>query len=76
MAELKPFAIFPKQDNDKSEIQFDVVSLVMCKDCRYWLPMNRFHKDYHPGRGECELNSWVRDADWFCADAEPKEEPD
>lgn len=44
--------------------------LVRCKDCRYWLPMNRFHEDFHPGRGECELNCWVRDSDWFCADGE------
>jgi len=32
------------------------------------LPMNRFDPDYHPGRGNCELNCWVRDFDWFCAD--------
>lgn len=44
--------------------------LVRCKDCRHWLPMNRFHYDYHPGRGDCELNCWVRDSDWFCADGE------
>lgn len=47
--------------------------LVRCKDCRYWLPMNRFHQDYHPGYGECELNCWVRQMDWFCADGERKE---
>lgn len=46
--------------------------LIRCNDCRYWLPMNRFHQDYHPGRGECELNCWVRDNDWFCADGERK----
>ena len=47
--------------------------IVRCKDCKHWMPMNRFHQDYHPGRGECELNSWVRDSDWFCADGERKE---
>lgn len=47
--------------------------IVKCKDCKYWHPMNRFKQDYHPGRGECELNCWVRDLDWFCADAERKD---
>ena len=47
--------------------------LIRCKDCKYWLPMNRFHQDYHPGNGECELNRWVRQMDWFCADGERKE---
>ena len=47
--------------------------IVRCKDCKYWLPMNRFHQDYHPGRGECELNCWVRNSDWFCADGERKD---
>lgn len=47
--------------------------LVTCAECKYWLPMNRFHQDYHPGRGECELNCWVRDSGWFCADGEAKE---
>lgn len=46
----------------------DAVEVVRCKDCKYFLPMDRFHQDYHPGRGECELNCWVRDSDWFCAD--------
>ena len=48
-------------------------AVVRCKDCRYWLPMNSFHEDYHPGNGECELNRWVRQMDWFCADGERKE---
>ena len=48
----------------------DAVPVVRCKDCKYWLPMDRFHQDYHPGRGECELNCWVRDSDWYCADGE------
>lgn len=51
----------------------DAVPVVRCKDCKYWLPMNRFHQDYHPGNGECELNRWVRQMDWFCADGERKE---
>lgn len=50
----------------------DAVPVILCKDCKYWLPMDRFHQDYHPGRGECELNCWVRDSDWFCADAEKR----
>ena len=45
-------------------------TIVRCKDCKHWLPMNRFYPDYHPGRGQCELNCWVRDSDWFCADGE------
>jgi len=49
-------------------------ALVCCKDCKYWLPMNRFHSDYHPGRGECELNCWVRDFNWFCADGERRDD--
>ena len=44
--------------------------IVRCKDCKYWLPMNRFDPDYHPGRGQCELNCWVRDFFWFCGDGE------
>lgn len=44
--------------------------IVRCKDCKHWLPMNRFDPDYHPGRGQCELNCWIRDFDWFCADGE------
>ena len=48
----------------------DAVQVVRCKDCCYWLPMNRFHEDYHPGNGECELNCWVRPMDWYCADGE------
>lgn len=49
-------------------------NIVCCKDCKYWLPMNRFHSDYHPGRGECELNCWVRDFNWFCADGERRDD--
>lgn len=48
-------------------------AVVRCKDCKYWLPMNRFHQDYHLGRGDCKLNWWVRDFDWFCADGERKD---
>ena len=47
--------------------------IIRCKDCVYWLPMNRFHQDYHPGRGECELNCWIRDFDWYCGDGKRKE---
>ena len=47
-------------------------SVVRCEDCKHWLPMNRFVPDYHPGRGQCELNCWVRDFDWFCADGRRK----
>ena len=46
--------------------------IIRCKDCKCWLPMNRFDPDYHPGRGQCELNCWVRDFDWFCADGKRK----
>ena len=46
--------------------------IVRCKDCKRWLPMNRFDPDYHPGRGRCEWNCWVRDFDWYCADGERK----
>ena len=46
--------------------------LVRCKYCKYWLPMNRFVPDYHPGRGQCELNCWVRDFDWFCGDGKKR----
>lgn len=49
-------------------------NVVRCKDCKHWLPMNRFVPDYHPGKGECELNCWVRNFDWFCADGERKED--
>ena len=48
--------------------------ITRCRDCKYWLPMNRFDPDYHPGRGQCELNCWIRDFDWFCADGEKASE--
>ena len=48
--------------------------IVRCKDCKNWLPMDRFHQDFHPGKGGCEINCLVSDADWFCADAERKSE--
>lgn len=48
--------------------------IIRCKNCKHWLPMNRFDPDYHPGRGQCELNCWVRDFDWFCADGERKDD--
>lgn len=47
--------------------------IVRCKDCKYWLPMNRFVEDYHPGYGDCELNQWVIHEDWFCADGVKQE---
>lgn len=50
--------------------------IIRCKDCKYWLPMNRFHQDYHHGRGECELNCWVKDSNWFCADGERRDDDD
>lgn len=50
--------------------------IVRCKDCKHWLSMNRFDPDYHPGRGECELNCWVRDFDWFCADGKRRDNND
>lgn len=50
--------------------------VVRCKDCKHWLPMNRFDPDYHPGRGQCEWNCWVRDSDWFCADGEKDDKSD
>ena len=55
---------------DVLELLKEQETIVRCKDCKYWLPMNRFYPDYHPGRGQCELNCWVRDSDWFCADGE------
>ena len=63
-----------RYDRDQYQKGYDDrdAEIVRCKDCKYWLPMNRFHQDYHPGRGECELNCWVRDSDWFCADGERK----
>lgn len=51
-------------------------AIVLCKDCKYWLPMNRFNPDFHPGRGQCELNCWIRDFDWFCADGERRKKTD
>ena len=48
--------------------------IVRCMDCRYWLPMNRFQEDYQPGNGECELNCWIRQMDWFCADGRRKDD--
>ena len=61
----------PFDSNGNKRIE-EIHELVRCKDCKYWLPMNRFHQDYYPGRGECELNCWVRDSDWYCADGERK----
>ena len=46
--------------------------IVRCKDCCRWLPMNRFHEDYHPGRGDCELMKMVTDSDWFCSEGKKR----
>lgn len=60
---------------DKYE-EIEIPEIVRCEYCRYWLPMNRFKPDYQPGKGECELNCWVRDFDWFCADGKVREKRD
>lgn len=59
--------IIPKLENKGMEIQFDVLPLVLCKDCR--------HKE------ESVSPSWEAwcnrlhcgcDYDWFCADGEER----
>ena len=50
----------------------EVAAIVRCKDCCRWLPMNRFHEDYHPGRGDCEWMGMVTDSDWFCSEGKKR----
>ena len=59
--------------NDALALLKEHPEIIRCEDCVYWLPMNRFHQDYHPGRGECKLNCWIRDFDWYCGDGKRKE---
>lgn len=74
MAKLPSGWIFIPRFKDLNHIELEERKLITCKECKYWIPMNKFNQYYHPGRGECELNCWVRDSDWFCADSEAKED--
>ena len=69
---LDALSILKEQDNcENCAIAIEDRQLVVrCKDCKHWLPTDRFDHDYHSGRGQCEWNCWVRDFDWFCADGE------
>lgn len=65
--------LIPKSANNGTEIQMDVLPLVLCKDCKYWSAerINDFNK--------CRrwINVGVKNfatmGDWFCADGERKD---
>lgn len=52
--------LIPKSANKGTEIQMNVLPLVLCKDCK-----NR-------GTSDCPIeelcNGWIPSDDWFCAD--------
>ena len=66
--------IIPKSVNKGTEIQMDVLPLVLCKDCKY------AHKTYDGDCKYCDMFTdddgnpieRYRSGDWFCADGEHK----
>ena len=64
--------LIPKSANKGTEIQMDVLPLVLCKDCK--------HGKIHGIDVECVAHEEVgydpepwHPLDWFCADGEQKE---
>ena len=57
--------LIPKSANKGTEIQMDVLPLVLCKDCKHGKP------------GACgdgiDCDGVWHEADWFCADGERKD---
>lgn len=59
--------LIPKSANKGTEIQMDVLPLVLCKDCD--------HKECWGRGGDvvCGIDGTPHRPDWFCADGEQKE---
>ena len=55
--------LIPRSANKGTEIQMDVLPLVLCKDCKY--------HDEEDGKNFCDCGN--RPDDWFCADGERKD---
>ena len=62
--------LIPKLENKGTEIQFNVLPLVLCKDCKWW-----HESETHKGYGDCGQANGItlKSSDWFCADGEQKE---
>ena len=65
-----------KDDDCVETLNADVLALlkaqpeiVRCKDCKHGEKCPVKYKDYW-----CNIHEFYRDADWFCADGERKEE--
>lgn len=62
--------LIPKSANKGTEIQMDVLPLVLCKDCKHW---DEGHSEECDNSDSvCFHNGWCK-PDWFCADGERKE---
>lgn len=61
------FAFIPILDKKSVSVTLEARPLVLCKDCKHW------YKE-HCAHGVCATEE--TDANWFCADGEPKEESD
>ena len=55
--------LIPKSANKGTEIQFDVLPLVLCKDCKH----------YKDGKCFYTMRRHGLEDDWFCADGERME---
>ena len=59
--------LIPKSANKGTEIQMDVLPLVLCKDCIHY----RYYGLSAETVSECTIDHCENpDADWFCADGE------
>jgi len=62
--------LIPKSANKGTEIQMDVLPLVLCKDCIHY----RYYGLSEETVSECTIDHCENpDADWFCADGERKD---
>lgn len=61
--------LIPKSANKGTEIQMDVLPLVLCKDCIHY----RYYGLIEDNVSECTRDHCENpDKDWFCADGERK----
>ena len=62
--------LIPKSANKGTEIQMDVLPLVLCTDCKWW-----HESETHKGYGDCGQANGItlKSSDWYCADGERQE---
>ena len=60
--------LIPRSANKGTEIQMDVLPLVLCKDCKHQNWVNA-----ETGCIVCKIGRGTNAPDWFCADGEEKE---